>query len=160
MKCNQSRPGFELESPCPFPTTITITPREPPGHVIVSVGYLLLLRCYNMHISPGSHGKSCFIFWKSAPHIFRGAVRSYTKDLLWPMDGLLGCVGVTPSLIILTVKRRYVDLISSESFYQIFFLWRYKLFSFYTYLGASTLKLVEKFTYQRSNVSSSETDID
>ena len=27
MKCNQSRPGFELVSPCPFPMTITITPR-------------------------------------------------------------------------------------------------------------------------------------
>ena len=27
MKCNQSHPGFELVSPCPFPTTITITPR-------------------------------------------------------------------------------------------------------------------------------------
>ena len=30
MKCNQSRPGFELVSPCPYPTTITITPRAPP----------------------------------------------------------------------------------------------------------------------------------
>ena len=29
MKCNQSGPGFELESPCPFSTTITITPRAP-----------------------------------------------------------------------------------------------------------------------------------
>ena len=29
MKCNQSLPGFELVSPCPFPTTITITPRAP-----------------------------------------------------------------------------------------------------------------------------------
>ena len=27
MKCNESRLGFELVSPCPFPTTITITPR-------------------------------------------------------------------------------------------------------------------------------------
>ena len=27
---NQSRPGFELVSPCPFPTTITTTPRPPP----------------------------------------------------------------------------------------------------------------------------------
>ena len=27
MKCNQSRPGFELVSSCPFPTMITITPR-------------------------------------------------------------------------------------------------------------------------------------
>ena len=26
MKCNQSRPGFELVSSCPFPTTIIITP--------------------------------------------------------------------------------------------------------------------------------------
>ena len=36
MKCNQSRPGFELGSPCPFPTTITITPRTPPklSHVL------------------------------------------------------------------------------------------------------------------------------
>ena len=30
MKCNQSRPGFELVSPCPFPRTVTITPRAPP----------------------------------------------------------------------------------------------------------------------------------
>ena len=29
-KCNQSRPGFELVSPCSFPTMITITPWEPP----------------------------------------------------------------------------------------------------------------------------------
>ena len=29
MKCNRSRLGFELVSPCPFPTTITITPRAP-----------------------------------------------------------------------------------------------------------------------------------
>ena len=27
MKCNQSRPRFELVSPCPFPTPITIIPR-------------------------------------------------------------------------------------------------------------------------------------
>ena len=30
MKCNQSRPGFELVSPCSFPTAITTTPRAPP----------------------------------------------------------------------------------------------------------------------------------
>ena len=30
MKCNQSRLGFKLVSPCPFPTTITTTPRAPP----------------------------------------------------------------------------------------------------------------------------------
>ena len=31
MKCNEFRPGFELVSPCSFPTTITITPRAPPS---------------------------------------------------------------------------------------------------------------------------------
>ena len=30
MKCNQSRPRFELVSPCPFPATITIIPGAPP----------------------------------------------------------------------------------------------------------------------------------
>ena len=30
MKCNQSRLGFELVSPCSFPTTITITLQAPP----------------------------------------------------------------------------------------------------------------------------------
>ena len=40
MKCNQPRPGFELVSPCPFPTTITITPR-------IVGGQELLLRCWN-----------------------------------------------------------------------------------------------------------------
>ena len=32
MKCNQPRLGFELVSPCPFPMTITITPRAPPNN--------------------------------------------------------------------------------------------------------------------------------
>ena len=30
MKCNQAGPGFELVSPCPYPATLTITPRAPP----------------------------------------------------------------------------------------------------------------------------------
>ena len=32
MKCNEFRPGFELVSPCLFPTTITTTPRAPPNN--------------------------------------------------------------------------------------------------------------------------------
>ena len=48
MKCNQSRPGFELESPCSFPTTITTTPRAPlqgdtlaPYLLIICLDYVL-----------------------------------------------------------------------------------------------------------------------
>ena len=44
MKCNQSHPGFELVSLCPFPTKITITPRTPP-HLFDNH-----LRMFNMFI--------------------------------------------------------------------------------------------------------------
>ena len=37
MKCNRPRPGFELVSPCPFPTTITITPRTPPSLIMIFI---------------------------------------------------------------------------------------------------------------------------
>ena len=30
VNCNQLRPGFELVSSCPFPTTMTIIPQTPP----------------------------------------------------------------------------------------------------------------------------------
>ena len=40
MKCNQSRPGFELMSSCPHPATITITPWAPPNTIF----YRCLLR--------------------------------------------------------------------------------------------------------------------
>ena len=36
MKCNQSRPGFELVSPCSFPTAITTTPRVAQGGTATS----------------------------------------------------------------------------------------------------------------------------
>ena len=35
VKCNQSRPGFELVSPCSFPKTVTIKPRASPHPLIV-----------------------------------------------------------------------------------------------------------------------------
>ena len=44
MKCNQSRPGFELVPPCPFPTTITITPRAPPKVIYLSIAGKLIVR--------------------------------------------------------------------------------------------------------------------
>ena len=43
MKCNQSRPGFELVSPCPFSTTITITPRAPPHQFNLTLVFCLHL---------------------------------------------------------------------------------------------------------------------
>ena len=37
MKCNQSCPGIELVSPCPYPVTITITPRAPPISMMINI---------------------------------------------------------------------------------------------------------------------------
>ena len=58
MKCNQSRPGFEIVSPCPFPTTITITPRlsviilvrvpRPSVIILVWVSWLLSWTTYTI----------------------------------------------------------------------------------------------------------------
>ena len=49
-KCNQSRPGFELVSPCPFPTTITTTPRAPPRRLMYS-NYLYLIDIHVLILS-------------------------------------------------------------------------------------------------------------
>ena len=42
MKCNQSRLGFKLVSPCPFPMRITISSRAPPHF-----HYYCIRRIYN-----------------------------------------------------------------------------------------------------------------
>ena len=41
MKYNQSHPGFELVSPCPYPAMITITPRAPPRFSLKMLNNLL-----------------------------------------------------------------------------------------------------------------------
>ena len=41
VKCKQPHPGFELRSPCPFPTMVTITPQ---------VLYSFLYICVHEHI--------------------------------------------------------------------------------------------------------------
>ena len=45
MKCNQPRPGFELVSPCPFPTTITITQQAPPNTYFWIYIYIYVCVC-------------------------------------------------------------------------------------------------------------------
>ena len=47
MKCKQSRPGFELVSPYPFPTTITITPRALSDLAKASIVHMLSITYIN-----------------------------------------------------------------------------------------------------------------
>ena len=66
MKCNQSRPGFELVSPCPFPTTITITPQAPPPttnyHIVAfSLDTWMLLASNTFLTHKNSANNSIFI---------------------------------------------------------------------------------------------------
>ena len=51
MKCNQSRPGFELVSQCPFPTTITITQRVPPVSCLFFNRFLHRSFLSNLHVT-------------------------------------------------------------------------------------------------------------
>ena len=53
MKFNQSCPGIELVSPCPYPVTITITPRAPP---ILSIDRALSGDSTPAQSGPGSDG--------------------------------------------------------------------------------------------------------
>ena len=49
MKCNQFRPRFELVSPCPFPTTITITQPAPPQFVELDAQDQIDIICIQEH---------------------------------------------------------------------------------------------------------------
>ena len=44
-------PGFELVSPCPFPTTITITPRVPPIYIYIYIYIYILSFTYRIFCS-------------------------------------------------------------------------------------------------------------
>ena len=42
-------PGFELVSPCPYPATITITPRAPP--IVLMLMMMSILCCYRKSLN-------------------------------------------------------------------------------------------------------------
>ena len=58
MECNQSRPGFELVSPCPFPTTLTITPPAP-REIYILCFFVFL--CVSACVLIGCFGKAIFL---------------------------------------------------------------------------------------------------
>ena len=68
MKCNQPRTGFELVSLCPFPTVITITPRQPLGNPsgVIHISYINDFTCVCQiwqyeYICMGSYIWQCII---------------------------------------------------------------------------------------------------
>ena len=63
MKCNQSRPGFELVSPYLFPTTITITPRALLSLLSIYLCHCLLL--FSFSFSPPSPLSLSFLYFFS-----------------------------------------------------------------------------------------------
>ena len=88
MKCNQSRPGFELVSPCPFPTTITITPRAPPKRLQV------LLSNTDSFICTQLNGfRYCYLILTIQFNISLHTVK-WLNSSIWPIDWTL--TGATP----------------------------------------------------------------
>ena len=61
MKCNQSRPRFELVSPCPFPSTITIAPRAPPLQKVSSSSHHLVMPLARISLALSRHFSLSFI---------------------------------------------------------------------------------------------------
>ena len=105
MKCNQSRPGFELMSFDSFPTTITIKPRAPPKlyciywfafkkSIIITLSFTTLARTFLFLILLDNSMKSSILYscfhWfcicKKGFSIFRKKIQcildSYIFDLL------------------------------------------------------------------------------
>ena len=65
MKCNQSRPGFELMSPCTFPMMITITPRASPKQNITTPIYISFTLKYQWSIISAHSSLSIISDWDS-----------------------------------------------------------------------------------------------
>ena len=68
MKCNQSRPGFELVSPCPFPSTITITPRAPPNQKLMDTDWAALRIRWLNTLQRGEKSKKGCLHYNSHHH--------------------------------------------------------------------------------------------
>ena len=58
MKCNQSSPGFELGSPCSFPTTITITPNKHDNNTVPDTSSVLKQKQPNWNELPRSENEN------------------------------------------------------------------------------------------------------
>ena len=82
MKCNHSRPGFELESLCPFPTTITITPQAPPQWQwnVINLVIILWIIWTNILIFVVliTFCQLCSLFWRLVLNIWKLNLLSIT----------------------------------------------------------------------------------
>ena len=140
MKCNQYRPGFELVSPCSFPTAITTTPRAPPIHFILMCTQNLLLIL------------NCFEFWSLLKKITDAdfandiAILANTPN---QVETLLHSLGQAAATGIGLHVNAHITVYMC-----------YNQTGDISTLDGTSLKLVDKFTYLGSSISSTEKDID
>ena len=118
MKCNQPRPGFELVSPCPFPSTITITLRAPPSL------WTCLSFCFFLFSSWGPSGRQSPLIGK----LFFSFIVNY--HLVW--------FSVHDKARILYVLFCRMD--SGLSMYHLIVWWNFSLFTRHTYLILLSVK--------------------
>ena len=125
MKCNQSRPGFELVSPCSFPTAITTTPRAPPK-------YKRSRRYPAKTITDADYADDI-------ASLANTPIQAET--LLHILERAASGIG----LHVNAHKTEYMCYNQTDDI---------------STLDGTSLKLVDKFTYLGSSVSSTENDID
>ena len=148
MKCNQSRPGFELVSPCPFPARITIIPRAP-NLFIICLNYVLKTSINIMKYNGFKLAKERRR--RYPPQTITDA--DYADDIAFlantpsEVETLLHSPERAASGIGLHINAHKMEY---KCFNQ-----RADIFT----LNGSPLKLVDKFTYLGSSVSATKTDI-
>ena len=160
MKCNQFRPGFELVSPCPIPTTITTTPRAPPNIVAGvlqgdSLAPYLFIICldYVLRTSTDKIKGNSFELTKKRNRRYPGKTITEADQA----DGIAILAHAPAQAETLQHDAAVIGLhVNAQKTEYIC----YNQTGDISTLNGCSLKLVDKFNYLGSSVSSTETDID
>ena len=112
MKYNQSRPGFEPVSPCPFPTMITNTPRAP------------CFRLYSSILSPTLHLNGEVAF--ASLHLIKAC--RYKLVSITLIKYSVYCIIYLYRICTIYQVILFADIYTTDRpslFYQLYFLFRY-----------------------------------
>ena len=151
MKCNQSRPGFEVESPCSFPTTIVQK-----GNTLAPSLFIICLN-YIIRISIDKIKDNGFKQTKERS-------RRYTARTITDADyagdiELLANALAKAETFVHSLERAAAVIDLHVNAHKTEYMCLNQIGDIST-LNSCALKLIDKFTYLGSSVSSTETDIE
>ena len=138
MKCNQSRPGFELVSPCPFPTTIMTTPSDLMEGYSTFPKIPVLLELYHQIVK--CHTSDTY-WWGSTP-----LQRCSQCVLLHQLTGL-GRKGFSTEIQILTKNKNQIEVEQHGIYYFVFIKFGTKYFKISCSLSTLSINNMYYFNY-------------